>query len=326
MRRREVIAGIGAAAWPLAARAQQPPVRVIGFLGAVSAATLALVHLPAFRRGLEEAGYVEGRNVSVEYLWADGFYDRLPALATELVRRRVDVIVAAGGTITAMAAKAATTTIPTIILAGDDPVRLGLVASINRPGGNITGVAQLVVASEGKRLELLRELAPQANLVAFLTNPNRPNSPEQREAMQKAASTLRLGLLVLEADDDDELPRAFAAAQREAGALVVGADPYFFARHERIVALADHHSLPAMYFFREFVLAGGLASYGSSLAHAYHQVGVYTGKVLKGADPAELPVVQQSDKLELVINLKTAKALGLTIAPTFVARADEVIE
>ena len=326
MRRREVIAGIGAAAWPLAARAQQPPVRVIGFLGAVSAATLALVHLPAFRRGLEEAGYVEGRNVSVEYLWADGFYDRLPALATELVRRRVDVIVAAGGTITAMAAKAATTTIPTIILAGDDPVRLGLVASINRPGGNITGVAQLVVASEGKRLELLRELAPQANLVAFLTNPNRPNSLEQREAMQTAASTLRLGLVVLEADDDDELPRAFAAAQREAGALVVGADPYFFARHERIVALADHHSLPAMYFFREFVLAGGLASYGSSLAHAYHQVGVYTGKVLKGADPAELPVVQQSDKLELVINLKTAKALGLTIAPTFVARADEVIE
>ncbi len=326
MRRREVIAALGAAAWPLAARAQQPPVRVIGFLGAVSAATLALVHLPAFRRGLEEAGYVEGRNVSVEYLWADGFYDRLPALATELVRRRVDVIVAAGGTITAMAAKAATTTIPTIILAGDDPVRLGLVASINRPGGNITGVAQLVVASEGKRLELLRELAPQANLVAFLTNPNRPNSPEQREAIQKAASTLRLGLVVLEADDDDELPRAFAAAQREAGALVVGADPYFFARHERIVALADHHSLPAMYFFREFVLAGGLASYGSSLAHAYHQVGVYTGKVLKGADPAELPVVQQSDKLELVINLKTAKALGLTIAPTFVARADEVIE
>ena len=327
MRRREFILGLGAAAaWPLAAHAQQPRVPVIGFLGAVSAATLALVHLPAFRRGLEEAGYVEGRNVSVEYLWADGFYDRLPALATELVRRRVDVIVAAGGTITAMAAKAATTTIPTIILAGDDPVRLGLVASINRPAGNITGIAQLVVASEGKRLEMLRELAPQANLVAFLTNPNRPNSPEQREAMQQAASALGLGLVVVEANDDDDLPRAFAAARRDAGALVVGADPYFFARYELIVALAEHHSMPAMYFFREFVLAGGLASYGSSLAHAYHQVGVYTGKVLNGADPAELPVVQQSDKLELVINLKTAKALGLTIAPTFVARADEVIE
>ena len=328
MRRRAVLAGLGAAvtAWPFTARAQQRQAPVIGFLGAASAATLALVHLPAFRRGLEEAGYVEGRNVVVEFLWAEGFYDRLPALAAELVRRRVDVIVAAGGTITAVAAKAATTTIPTIILAGDDPVRLGLVASINRPGANITGIAQLVVASEGKRLELLRELAPEAKRVAFLTNPNRPNSPEQREAMQEAAGALGLGLVVLEAGDDDKLPRTFAAARRDAGALVVGADPYFFARYERIVALADHHSLPAMYFFREFVLAGGLASYGSNLAHAYHQVGIYTGKVLKGAHPAELPVVQQSEKLELVINLKTARALGLTISPTFLARADEVIE
>jgi putative tryptophan/tyrosine transport system substrate-binding protein len=205
-------------------------------------------------------------------------------------------------------------------------VRLGLVASINRPGGNITGVAQLVVASEGKRLELLRELTPDAKLVAFLTNPKRPNSPQQTQAMQEAARALTLGLVVLEAHDDDDLPQALAAARSQAGALVVGADPYFFARYERIVVLVERHALPAVYFFREFVLAGGLASYGSNLAHAYHQVGVYTGKVLNGAAPADLPMVQQSDKLELVINLKTAKALGLHIPPTLLARADEVIE
>ena len=300
---------------------------MIGFLAAASSRTLSPVLLPAFRRGLEELGFIEGRNVVVEYVWADGLYDRLPPLAAELVRRRVDVIVAAGGSIAALVAKAATTSIPIIALAGDDPVRLGLAASINRPGGNVTGVVQLVVASEGKRLELLRELVPDAKVVAFLNNPSRPNSQRQTQEMQAAAQALGVGLLVLQADDDDDLALALAAARAEAAAVVVGADAYFFARHERIVALAERHALPAMYFFREFVVAGGLVSYGSSLADAYRQIGVYSGKVLKGADPAELPMSQQSEKLELVINARTAKALGLARSrPRFLARADEVIE
>ena len=256
----EFIAGLGAAVWPLAVSPQQPKAQVIGFLGAVSAATLAVVHLPAFRRGLKEAGYVEGRNVSVEYLWADGFDHRLPALAAELVPAKVDVIVAAGGTITAVAAKAATMTIPTIILAGDDPVRVGLVASINRPGANITGIAQLVVASEGKRLELLRELAPEAKRVAFLTNLNRPNSPEQREAMQEAAGQWGLG---------------WWCSKPAMTTTFLERSPPRDATPARWSSERTHISLP-----------------GSSLAHAYHQVGVYTGKVLKGAHPAELPVRQ----------------------------------
>src|SRR5215217_6012732 len=315
MRRREVIALLpGVATWPAAAKAwaqsKKPPVS--GFLGASSAGTAASHLLPAFRGGLEELGFVEGENVLVKYVWADSVYDRLPALAAELVRRRVDVIVAAGGSIAALVAKAATSSIPIIALAGDDPVRLGLAASINRPGGNVTGIVQLVVASEGKRLEILRELVPDAKVVAFLANPGRPNSQRQIQEMQAAAQALGLELLVVQADDDDELAQALSVARAGAAAVVVGADPYFFARHEHIVALAERHALLAMYFFREFVIAGGLVSYGSSLADAYRQVGVYTAKILKGADPAQLPMWQQSEKLELVINARTARALGLT--------------
>jgi len=325
MRRRELVAVLGAsAAWPLLVRAQaRRP--VIGFFGPLST-TLASALLPAFHRGLAEQGYVEGRSVSVEYLWSDGSYERLPSLMAELVRRKVDVIIAAGGGIAALTAKNAQTTIPIIILAGDDPVRLGLVSSINRPGANITGVVQLVVASEGKRLELMRELVPEAKVIAFLTNPARPNAEPQVVAMQTTAAALGVTLTVVRADHDDDLPRAVAAARASAGALIIGADPYFFVRKEQIVALAETHALPTMYFFREFVAAGGLVSYGSNLVNAYHQVGVYAGKFLKGGDPAEMPMVQQSDKLELVLNANTAKNLGLTVPPTFLARADEVLE
>ena len=328
MERREFVGGLGAAAamWSggrAQAQARQP---VIGFFGPQTSKTLAPALLPAFHDGLAEQGYIEGRNVSFEYLWSDGSYERLPSLAAELVRRNVDLIVAAGGGIAAQIAKSATTKIPIIILAGEDPVRVGLVSSINRPGGNITGVVQLVVASEAKRLELMHELVPEAKVVAFLTNPARPNLAAQVSAMQTAAEVLGVRLTVVEADDDDDLPHAVAAARSAAGALVVGADPYFFVRHEQIVSLVRAHALPTMYFFREFVSAGGLVSYGSNLVNAYRQIGVYAGKVLKGGNPAEMPMVQQSDKLELVLNTGTARTLGLTIPPTLLARADEVIE
>jgi putative ABC transport system substrate-binding protein len=282
--------------------------------------------LPAFRRGLEQEGYVEGRDVAIEYSWAEGSYDRLPVLADEAARRRVDVIVAAGGTVAALVAKRATSTVPVIILAGDDPVRLGLVASINRPGGNVTGVAQLVAASEGKRLELLRELVPAAERIAMLANPRRENSERQMQELQAGARALGITLHVIEAGADDELPRAMGEARNRADALIVAADPYFFARHDRIVGLAALHSLPSIYFFREFVTAGGLVSYGSNLADAFREIGSYAGKVLRGGNPGEMPMVQQSDKLELVVNLKTAATLGLTIPLTILARADEVIE
>jgi putative tryptophan/tyrosine transport system substrate-binding protein len=328
MRRRDFIAGLGGAAVasPLVARAQQARLPVIGFLGIASATVMRPALLPAFHRGLREAGYVEGHNVTIEYFWAEGSYDRLPALAAEAVRRPVDVIVAAGGSIAALVAKRATSTIPVIILAGDDPVRLGLVASINRPGGNVTGVAQLVVASEGKRLELLRELVPTAKRVAMLANPRRENSERQMHELQAGARTLGLTLHVVEAAADDDLVPALAAARSQADAVIVAADPYFFARHDRIVGLAASHALPTMYFFREFVVAGGLISYGSNLAAAFREIGGYAGKVLRGENPREMPMVQQSDKLELVINLNTAKTLGLEIPPTLLARADEVIE
>ncbi|HEY7386239.1 MAG TPA: ABC transporter substrate-binding protein, partial [Beijerinckiaceae bacterium] len=223
-------------------------------------------------------------------------------------------------------AKRATSTVPVIILAGDDPVRLGLVASINRPGGNVTGVAQLVAASEGKRLELLRELVPAAERIAMLANPRRENSERQMQELQAGARALGITLHVIEAGADDELPRAMGEARNRADALIVAADPYFFARHDRIVGLAALHSLPSIYFFREFVTAGGLVSYGSNLADAFREIGSYAGKVLRGGNPGEMPMVQQSDKLELVVNLKTAATLGLTIPLTILARADEVIE
>jgi putative tryptophan/tyrosine transport system substrate-binding protein len=327
MERREFIGGLGAAAttWPRSAWAQvRPP--VIGVFGPHSSKTFAVTLLPAFHRGLAEQGYEEGRNVSVEYLWSDGSYERLPSLMAELVRRKVDVIVAAGGGTAALTAKDANTTIPIIILAGDDPVRLGLVSSINRPGANITGVVQLVVASEGKRLELMHELVPDAKVIAFLINPIRHNAGRQVAAMQTTAEALGVRLTVIEADDDGDLPRAIATARASAGALIIGADAYFFVRHQQIVALVHTHALPTMYFFREFVAAGGLVSYGSNLVSAFHEIGVYAGKVLKGGDPAEMPMVQQSDKLELVLNAATARNLGLTVPLRLLALADEVIE
>ena len=327
MRRRAFLGllGGGSALWPLATRSQQRR-PVIGLLGLASPATIAPLLLPAFRRGLEEMGFAEGHNVTVEYLWADGLYDRLPALAAEFVNRRVDVIVAAGGSITAQAAKTATANIPIIALAGDDPVWLGFAASLSRPGGNVTGVVQLVIASGAKRLELLRELVPDAKVIAFLNNPARPNASRQTQDMQAAADALGVRLAEIEADTDDDLPASIAAARTQASALVVAGDAYFLARQYRIVALAGQHALPTMYFFREFVTAGGLISYGSNLANAYHQVGVYAGKVLKGARPADLPMIQQSDQLELVLNMRTARALGLQVPATLLAQADEVIE
>jgi putative ABC transport system substrate-binding protein len=327
MRRREFITTLGgaAAAWPVVASAQQAKTPVVAFVSSASPAIHGAL-LPAFRRGLAAAGYNEDRNVTVEYLWAEGSYERLAALMAEAVRRRVDVIVAAGGTAAALAAKATTSTIPIIMLAGDDPVRLGLVASINHPRGNVTGVAQLVVASEGKRLEVLRELLPKAKNIAVLFNPVKANANEQLQDLQRAAQVLGVTLHVVEAAADDQLAGAMAAGRSAAEAMIVAADPYLFARYDRIVRLAAQHVLPAIYFFREFVAGGGLISYGSNLADAYREIGAYAGKVLRGENPADIPVVQQSDKLELVINLKTAKALGLEVPLTLLARADEVIE
>jgi putative ABC transport system substrate-binding protein len=325
MRRREFIAGLGsAAAWPLVARAQQQPMSVVGFLNSTEASP-SLIN--EFRNGLAENGYYEGRNVLIEYRWAEGQYDRLPDLAAELVRRRVDVIVSSGGSGPALAAKAATNTIPIVVLMGGDPVNLGLVASLSRPGSNVTGVAQLVVAAEQKRLELCRELVPGASTIAYLVNPAGPNTEGQTQNIDAQARVVGAKLSVLRASSDRDFAAAFATITKErVGALIVGADPFFFMRREQLVALSNRHAVPTMYFFREFATAGGLISYGTRLADGYRQVGVYTSRILKGAKPADMPIAQQSEKIELIINLKTAKALGLEIPPHLLARADEVIE
>jgi putative ABC transport system substrate-binding protein len=298
----------------------------IGYLGMLSPATTGESLFQEFHNGLRASGFVENDNVAIEYLWADGVYERLPVLAASFVEKRVDVIVAMGGTVAAVTAKAATSTIPIVVLSGDDPVRLGLVKSLNRPGGNITGVVQLVVASEGKRLEILHELAPAAAAVTFLANPARPHAAKQILDIQSAAEQLGIALRVAKAQEDGELDAAFAAARSASAAILIAADPFFFARRNRIVGLAAQHALPAMYFFREFVTAGGLASYGSNLGAAYFEVGVYAGRILKGSKPAELPMVQQSDKLELAINLLTARKLGIAVPPALLVIADEVIE
>jgi putative ABC transport system substrate-binding protein len=276
----------------------------------------------AFHQGLSETGYVEGQNVAIEYRWAEGHYDRLPALATDLVGRKVDVIVASGGPAPARAAKNATSSIPIIFATGGDPVDFGLVASLARPGGNLTGVSLLARELMPKRLELLSELVPQAGVIALLVNP----SPVNTEDLQEAARAKGVQLHILKADTESEIDSAFATfVQLHAGALLVGADLFFFNRREQLLALAARHALPAMYEWREFAEAGGLISYGSSRTAAYRQVGIYVGKILQGAKPADLPV-QQPTMFELVVNLKTAKALGLTIPPSVLARADEVIE
>jgi ABC-type uncharacterized transport system substrate-binding protein len=314
----------GAALWPLAANAQQPQTPLIGFLNAGGQDVLA-PRLGAFRNGLRESGYTEGHNVAVEYRWADGQFDRLPALAADLVRRNVAVI-ATFGPPAALAAKNATSSIPIVFVTGSDPVQAGLVATLNRPGGNVTGVYLLLIGLEGKRLGLLRDLIPQARLIGLLINPRSPDAGVQASALQAAAQAVGQQIVVVEAGTDAELEGAFASlVQRGGGALIVAADIFFNSRRERIVGLAARHALPAIYELREFAAAGGLMSYGTNVLEAYYQNGVYVGRILKGAKVSDLPVMQAAT-FEFVINLKTAKVLGLEVPPGLSATADEVIE
>jgi putative ABC transport system substrate-binding protein len=327
MRRREFITMIsGAAAWPLAAWAQQPAMPVVGFLDSTSPATNADL-LRAFRHGLKDSGYIEGENVAIEYRWAENQIDRLPALAGELVRRNVAVIAASGGPTSALAAKQTTTTIPIVFSGGEDPVRLGLVASLARPGGNLTGINFFNAELVPKRLGLLRELVPGATRVAVLVNPgNAAIAESNMRDMEAAARAIGLQIQVLSASNSREIDAAFATFVRERpDAVFVGGGPFFRSRRVQMVQLAAHQSIPATYGLRDFAEIGGLMSYGASLADAYRHMGVYTGRILKGAKPTDLPVVQ-STKFELVINGQTARMLGLTIPPTLLSTADEVIE
>jgi len=310
LKRREFITLLGAAAaWPLVARAQQPAMPVIGFLSSRSPGESADL-VAAFRRGLAEGGYVEGQNVSLEFRWGEGRYERLTAYAVELVRRAVTVIVTAGGDPAAQAAKAATATIPIVFVSGSDPVKVGLVASLNRPGGNITGVHMLILGLGAKRLGLLHELMPAVNLVGILVNPNFADARTQLRDVEDAAQSLGLKLVVQKAGTEFEIDTAFAdLARQKTGAILVIADPFFTSQRVQIAALAARYAMPAMFELREYAAAGGLMSYGPDLADGYRQGGVYAGKILKGAKPAELPV-EQPTKLGLVINLKTAKALA----------------
>ena len=326
MRRREFIAYIGgAAAWPLAARAQQPGMPVVGFLnpGLPEPSSFLVV---AFREGLEKEGYVEGQNVTVEYRWASGHYNELQTLASDLVRRHVVAIAATGGSISAQAAKAATANIPIVFNVGEDPIKLGLVASFNRPGDNITGVNTLSPALESKRLGLLRELVPQAAIVAVLLNPSNPDADLQRRDIQAAASAIGQDLRTFDVGNESDIETAFAALVRQrADALLVGSDVFLTNRREQIVALAARYAVPTIYSFRSFAESGGLMSYSTNLVEVYRQVGFYVGRILKGEKPANLPIVQPT-KFELVINLNTAKAMNVKISDNLLSLADEVIE
>jgi putative ABC transport system substrate-binding protein len=328
MRRRDFIIFLAGAmaAWPLAARAQQKPMPVIGVLNTGWPSDSSGPFMGAFRQGLSEAGYVEGQNVTIEYRWAEGHYDRLPALAADLVGRKVDLIVASSPP-SALAAKSATATIPIVFRHGGDPVRDGLVAGLARPGGNLTGVSQL--GDEGmtaKRLELLSELVPRAGVIALLVNPNNSTAERVIQEVQQAARARGVQLHVLKASSETEIDAAFASLiELHAGALVVGADPFLSSRREQLVALASRSAVPSIYAWREFAASGGLISYGASLTSALRLLGTYAGKVLKGAKPADLPV-QQATTFEMVINLKTAKALGIDVPATLLAQADEIIE
>jgi ABC-type uncharacterized transport system substrate-binding protein len=326
MRRRDFMPVLaGAAAYPLLARAQQKATPVIGVLNSGSPGPAA-PYVAAFRRGLSETGYVEGQNLTIEYRWAEGSYERLPALAADLVRRKVDLIVAGSGTPPPLAAKNATSTIPIVFASVGDPVEFGLVASLARPGGNLTGFSDMAVELLPKRLELLSELVPQAKVIALLVNPNSPTAQSFIRNAQEAARAKGLQLVILRAGTEGEIETAFASLiLLKAGAIVVAADSFFFGRREQLMALASRHAIPAIYDFREFAVSGGLLSYGPSLTAVYRQIGIYVGKILKGAKPADLPV-QQPTTFELLVNLKTAKALGLVISQSLLARADEVIE
>jgi putative ABC transport system substrate-binding protein len=326
MNRRDVLLVLaGAITATPSLRAQQKAVPVIGFLSSTSPGPFA-AFVAAFHQGLSETDYVEGQNAAIEYRWAEGHYDRLPAFVAELVTRKIDVIVAAGGPSSALAAKSATSTIPIVFTAVNDPVAVGLVASLARPGGNVTGFSGMGIELMPKRLELLSELVPQADVIALLVNPNDANAERMIRDVQEASRVKGLQLHILKADSEGEIEAAFVSlVQLHAGGLLVAPDAFFLSRRDQLVALASRQAVPAIYLWREFAAAGGLISYGASFTAIYRQVGIYVGKILKGAKPADLPV-QQPTTFELVVNLQTAKALGLTVPPSILSRADEVIE
>ena len=330
MKRREFITLLGGAVAapmlvPLAAHGQQPAMPVIGFLSSLSSGYGAQL-LVTFRQGLNETGYVEGRNISIEYRWADSKYDRLPGMAAELLRRPLAAMVASGGSVAVQAAKAATTTVPIIFTAVAYPVEIGLVASLARPEGNITGIASLTAELDAKRMGMLRELVPAADVIGALVNPSNPSADIQTRSLQSAAQSIGLKLVVVRVATERELDAAFATLVRErVGGLLIASDPFFADRRAQLVTLVAHHAVPAIYQFREITVVGGLMSYGLHLPDAYRQAGIYTGRILKGAKPTDLPVMQPT-KFELVINLKTAKSLGLQIPDKLLAIADEVIE